>query len=371
MPRLQEFISLIESWYPPHLAEDWDKIGLQVGNSKANLKKVFLTLDITEPAVKESIQQKANLIISHHPLIFNPIISLPESESHTKIISLLLKKKISVYVAHTNLDFSPGGTCHSLAEELKLKNIRGLSLVYEARYKKLVTFVPKSHLEKVAKAMFEAGAGVIGDYSQCSFRLEGQGTFRGSESSNPYLGKAGQLETARETRLEVLVSEDKVNRVVYAMKSAHPYEEVAYDIYTLENPHPKASKGVIGELPKVTTLDRWAKLVKSQLRLKGLRIIGKLNRKIRRVAIVTGSGSDFIQDAVREKCDALITGDMKYHQALNALNLGLAILDIGHYHSEARYMPVLAKRLTKEFKKLDWKIPVVVSQTGSDPFRFI
>ncbi len=370
MAKIQDIIDVLETMFPPYLAESWDKVGLQVGNPKTPGKKIFLTLDVTESSVKEAIQQKANFIISHHPFIFDPITSLVDSETHTRIISLLLKNKISVYVAHTNLDFAPGGTCHSLAEELKLQDIRGLSPVYEQKYKKIVVFVPSTHLEKVSQAMFHAGAGVIGDYSSCSYRIDGTGTFKGSESSNPFLGKAGQLETVKETRLEILVPANKVPDVLKAMRSTHPYEEVAYDIYPLENPHPQASKGVIGTLSKVVKLDTWAKEVKSLLRLKGLRVIGRPDKKIRTAAIVTGSGSDFIADAVREKCDALLTGDMKYHQALHALDIGLAVLDVGHYPSEARYMPVLAKRLNKTFKSLDWQIPIIVSKTGSDPFRF-
>jgi dinuclear metal center YbgI/SA1388 family protein len=370
MAKIQDIINILETMFPPHLAESWDKVGLQVGNPKTPVKKIFLTLDVTETAVKEAIQQKTNLIISHHPFIFDPIKSLVDSEVHTHIISLLLKNKISVYVAHTNLDFSPGGTCHSLAEELKLQNIGGLSPVYEQKHKKIAVFVPSSHLEKVSQAMFSAGAGIIGDYSSCSYRIDGTGTFKGSESSKPFFGKAGQLETVKETRLEMLVPANKVQDVLKAMRSAHPYEEVAFDIYPLENPHPQASKGVIGTLSKIEKLDSWAKEVKSLLRLKGLRVIGKPEQKIRTVAIVTGSGSDFITDAVREKCDALVTGDMKYHQALHALDLGLAVLDVGHYPSEERYMPVLAKRLNKTFKSLNWQIPIVVSKTGSDPFRF-
>lgn len=371
MAKIQDIIDILEKMFPPNLAETWDKVGLQVGNPKTTVIKIFLTLDVTEPAVKEAILQKANLLISHHPFIFDPIISLIDSETHTRIISLLLKNKISVYVAHTNLDFAPGGTCHSLAEELKLQNIRGLSPVYEQQYKKIVVFVPATHLEKVSQTMFSAGAGIIGDYSSCSYRIEGTGTFKGSKVTNPYLGEAGKLETVKETRLEMLVPANKVQDVLKAMHSNHPYEEVAYDIYPLENPHPQASKGVIGTLSKIIQLDTWAKEVKSLLRLKGLRVIGKPEQKIRNAAIVTGSGSDFIDDALRKNCDALVTGDMKYHQALHALDKGLAVLDIGHYPSEARYMPVLAKRLNKTFKSLNWQIPIIVSKTGHDPFRFL
>jgi len=371
MIKVQDIINILETNFPPYLAESWDKIGLQVGNPKTTVRKILVTLDVTESAIKEAIQQKANLIISHHPFIFHPIVSLIESDIQTRIISLLLKYKISVYVAHTNLDFAPDGTCHSLAKELKLHNIRGLNPVYESAFKKLVVFVPLSHLEKVSQAMFSAGAGIIGDYSHCSYRIEGTGTFQGSDSTNPFLGKAGKLETVKETRLEVLVPADKVQIVLRAMRSAHPYEEIAYDIYPLENPHPKTSKGVIGELPKPVLLNRWAKDVKSQLRLKGLRIIGKPDWQIRTVGVVTGSGADFIPNAVRQGCNAMVTGDVKYHQSLYALDCGLAVLDIGHYPSESRYLLVLVKQLTKSIKTLKWNIPVVVSRTGSDPFRFL
>ena len=371
MATVQDIIKILEQWYPPQLAESWDRIGLQVGSRSREVKTIYLTLDVDLAAVKQAVKMQADLILSHHPFLFSPLHHLTEPDAKTEIVKLLLKHDISVYVMHTNLDYAPGGTCHYLAGLMGLLKIKPLASLDTMKFKKIAVFVPESHILKVSTAMFSAGAGIIGDYTDCSFRLKGSGSFRGSRDSNPFSGKPGVFETVEEIRLEVMVPEHLVNAVIGALRGAHPYEEPAYDIYPLENTHPKASQGVYGQLPKPIKLGSFGMQLKKNMKLDALRMVGDSNTLIKSVAVVTGSGGDFIKAALRRKCDVLVTGDLKYHQSMDALTDGLNLLDVGHYPSEAIYLPELERRLKEYLSSRSWKLKTIISTCGKDIFQHL
>jgi dinuclear metal center YbgI/SA1388 family protein len=371
MMKVNEIIKVLENWYPPYLAEEGDPIGLQVGRKTAACRRILVALEVTAPVVKEAIKLKADLIVTHHPLLFRPIKKLTDSDPRYSLLESLMQHRIAVYSMHTNLDFSPDGTCFSLADEMGLQNIRPLIPLPQKLFYKIAVFVPESHLEKVSQAIFNAGGGVIGNYESCSFRLQGIGTFRGNDNTHPFIGKVGNLEAVEETRLEVLIPKVKIHSVIAALKTSHPYEEPAYDIYPLDNQHPQASIGVKGDLKNPVALDNFAQSLKRKMKIPWMKVVGKPQHKIKTVGVITGSGADFIPQAQANGCDILITGDLKYHIAQDALSQGFCVLDIGHYFSEAHFMPVLYKRLQDYAQATDGSFQCYLSKTGADPLRVI
>jgi dinuclear metal center YbgI/SA1388 family protein len=365
---LAEITNQIEKLFPPFLAEPTDKIGLQIGNPNLPIRRMLLTLDITPAVVDEAIRNKINLIISHHPLIYTPLSSLVGSFPLEQMITNLIENKIAVYIAHTNLDFAPEGTTQYLATLLELQGRKILFPFDKPNLKKLVVFVPTSHIDNVAQAVFDAGAGVIGNYSECSFRTEGTGTFRAGDNACPFLGKAGILESAKEIRLETIVPGALLSKVIPAMINAHPYEEVAYDIYPLDNPHPQAAVCIFGTLARPVKLIAFAKTVKKKLNLETLRMVGDQNRMIKTAAVVAGSGMSFFDSIKHSGVDVLLTGDIKYHKAREAELHNLALLDIGHYPSEVIYLPVLKRKLATILPK---GIEIIVSKESRNPFKII
>jgi dinuclear metal center YbgI/SA1388 family protein len=348
---LSQLIDIFEKTYPPYLAAPGDRIGLQLGNPDQPINRILVTLDITPPVVDEAIKTKTNLIIAHHPLIYTPLSTLTTASPLERLLIKLIEHHIAVYIAHTNIDFAPDGTTRFLANLLGLQEQKNLVPFNEAKLKKLVVFIPSTHIDQVAQSIFDAGAGVIGNYSECSFRTQGTGTFRAGDKAKPYLGKIGQFESADEIRFETIVPEAILARVISAMLRVHPYEEVAYDIYSLDNPHPQSAICISGKLAKPMKLAEFAKQVKQQLKLDTIRIIGKPNRIIRTAAVIAGSGMSLLDSVINAGVDVFLTGDIKYHQAREAELAELALLDIGHYPSEIIYIPILKQKLTAVLPK--------------------
>lgn len=358
-------VDTIETIYPPYLAEPGDKIGLQLGNPNQPVNRVLLTLDITPTVVEEAIKTKTNLIIAHHPLIYTPLSTLTTASPLERMLIKLIEHHIAVYIAHTNIDFAPDGTTRYLANLIGLQDQKNLIPFTHAKLKKLVVFIPSTHIDQVAQSIFDAGAGVIGNYSECSFRTQGIGTFRAGDNAKPFLGKVGQLESADEIRFETIVPEAVLARVISAMLRVHPYEEVAYDIYPLDNPHPQSAICISGKLTKPMKLAEFANQVKRNLKLDTIRIIGKPNRVIGTAAVIAGSGMSLLNAVVNFGVDVFLTGDIKYHQAREAELAQLALLDIGHYTSEIIYLPVLKKKLTAVLPK---SIVLSISKKLENPF---
>jgi len=365
--KVKDIIDFMEEIAPKSLAEQWDNVGLLVGSKEQSVNRVMVSLDATSTVVDEAAEKKVDMLITHHPVIFKGLKSLNEEYFIPKILAKLIRNNISVFSAHTNLDAADGGVNEQLAKVLGLAEIRNLNSYREEKLFKLVVFVPVSHVEEVRNALCNAGAGWIGNYSDCSFMTEGTGTFKPLDGSNPYIGKQGNIEKVSEYRLETVVPEKVLKRVIEAMLSAHPYEEVAYDIYPLEIKGKEYGLGKIGELKAPMEFEEFASMVKKQLGIDHLRIIGKMPEEIRKVAVFCGSFDENWSGIVREKADVLITGDIKYHAAVEAAEREICVIDAGHYATEKVIVPVLAKVLQERFPEIE----VICAYTESDPIRTI
>lgn len=362
-----EIFRFIEEWAPKGIAWEKDNVGLQVGSNDNAVKNILLSLDLNEKVVEEAVRKKCNLIISHHPLLFRPLQKIDiQSDKTSKIIAKLLKQNITLYSAHTNLDFTKDGVSFKLAEKLKLSKLNFLQNLNSNQFK-LSVFVPFTHIEQVAEAIFNAGGGVIGEYTNCSFRTIGTGTFRGTEKSNPRLGNKMNLEYVDEIKLEVLIDSFNSPKVISAMINAHPYEEVAYDLYPLANDNVNYGMGVLGYLDKSMTESEFLDYVSKSLKIKNFRYAKGKNSKIRKVAVCGGSGSDLFLTAINKKADAFITSDIKYHTFGDAENR-ILLVDAGHYETEIPSLDELEKRL-KRF--LSNKKVKVFKYTGiTNPVKF-
>jgi len=337
--KIKEVISLLEKWAPLQYQEHYDNSGLQIGNTENNLTGISICLDVSDEVIDDAIKSGVNLIISHHPLIFKGLKKITNQTSTEKHIVKAIKHDISVYSIHTNLDNISGGVNKKICDLLELKHTKILQPLQEKLYK-IVVFCPDIRLadasyvpETVREAMFEAGAGKIGNYDSCSFNLDGTGTFRGNENTNPFIGNSGITEYQKEVRVETIVPEHSLKNVVNAMISAHPYEEVAYDIYPLKNKFEITGAGMTGSLPKTIKEFEFLSFLKEKFNLKYLRHSDFLNREIKNIAVCGGSGSFLINDAIQSGADAFVTADLKYHDFFLA-EQKILLIDIGHYESE-------------------------------------
>ncbi|ABS23243.1 Nif3-like dinuclear metal center hexameric protein [Bacillus cytotoxicus] len=365
-----EVISLFESMYPKHLAMEGDKIGLQIGALNKPVEHVLIALDVTEEVVEEAIQIGANIIITHHPLIFHPLKAIHTDKVYGKIIEKCIKHDIAVYAAHTNVDVAKGGVNDLLAEALELQNTEVLVPTYTEEMKKVVVFVPVTHVDAIRKALGDAGAGYIGNYSHCTFGSQGIGTFIPQEGTNPYIGGTGQLERVEEIRVETIIPASLERKVVKAMLTAHPYEEVAYDIYPLDNKGEALGLGKIGYLQKEMTLGEFAEHVKRSLDIQGARVVGRLDDKVRKVAVLGGDGNKFINQAKFKGADVYVTGDLYYHVAHDAMMLGLNVVDPGHNVEKVMKQGV-QKQLQQKVEAKQFAVQIHASQLHTDPFTFV
>ncbi|MBA4493179.1 Nif3-like dinuclear metal center hexameric protein [Paenactinomyces guangxiensis] len=361
-----ELIQCIDTYAPPSLAIENDRIGLQIGEPNTIVTGVLVTLDVTEAVVDEAIQKGANWIVAHHAVIYQPLKSIRTDQPAGRMIAKMLRHGINVYIAHTNLDAADDGVNDVLAEKLQLKETKVLIPYGEEKLKKLVVFVPEDHHDKLLQALGEAGAGWIGNYSHCTFNTPGVGTFLPTEGTNPFIGKQGQLEKVKEIRLETVVPERIERQVIDAMLNAHPYEEVAYDVYPLEIKGKDLGFGRVGRLEQPVSLGEFARHVKQAYQLEGLRITGDLQQKVQSVAVLGGSGGRYFMDAKRAGADVYITGDIDYHVAQDALAHGLHVIDPGH-HVEHLVVERVCQVL---MQKLEKAVPIYASRVNTNPFRF-
>jgi dinuclear metal center YbgI/SA1388 family protein len=344
--------AVMDAWAPQQLAYGWDRVGLSVGQPSAPVRKVLVALTVTPEAVAAALRAKAQLIISHHPLIWEPIRALRTDRPEIQLYQDLLKADIACFAAHTNLDVAPGGVSHVLASRLSLEDTVPLFPVEHASRVKVVTFVPSTHEDAVRDGMAKAGAGVIGDYTHCSFSSEGIGTYVPGADADPYAGTRGKLSKEPELRLEMLVPEHALGAVLRAMRSAHPYEEVAYDVYPLRDVDPIIGLGVLGGLAKAQSSRAFAEYVRRALKVKHVRLVAGGNGRIRNVAVMGGSGGGEIVN-VPPGIDAFVTGDVRYHDAQAAVARGLTVVDAGHGGTEKWIVPTIAKRLRRCCKGLE------------------
>ena len=346
---IKDVINCIEDFAPPALQESYDNSGVQCGDVNEKATGAILCLDVTEKVINEAIKKKCNLIIAHHPLIFSPLKRITGANYIEQILILAIKKNICIYACHTNADNVRMGVNNKIAEKLALVNCKVLQ-PKKGLLKKLVAFCPTKDAENVRTALFKAGCGQIGNYDGCSFNVDGTGTFKGNENSNPVVGEKNKFTEEPETRIETIFESYKESKVLKALFKAHPYEEIPYDIYSLDNKHPQIGAGLIGELPKAEKEKDFLLNLKAVFKVGAIRHTAILDKKVKKVALCGGSGSFLLKDAIAAGADIFVTGDFKYHQFFDAENK-LVIADIGHYESE-QFTPeifyaVISKKLPK------------------------
>ncbi len=364
--RVTDVCNALETIAPLHLGQKWDNIGLLAGDANAPVSKALLCIDLTPEVATEAIKSGVDFVMAYHPPIFKPVARMTaQSSGPEAAIFRCIANGIAVYSTHTALDAADGGTNDVIA------NLCGVTETEPLEYttsptseRKIATFVPAKNVDAVAKAMSKAGAGRIGDYEQCSYRIEGHGTFFGTEGTNPAAGKRGRLERVDEVRLEMVCPTNRVPKVIAAMTDAHPYEEVAYDIYPIES-HPERGIGRVGRIAQPVTLESLARKLKKASGAPGTHIVGKPIQKIHRVVIVAGAAGSLPFTIPLGKTDVIITGEIRHHDALTILRKPCNAIALGHWSSEHPTLKHLAKRLTVMTKGVLFK----VSRADCEPFQ--
>ena len=345
--RIAEVIKCLEDFAPVSLQEGYDNAGLIIGNANDNCEGIITTLDVTEEVIAEAVLKKCNLIVAHHPIIFKGLKKINGKNYVERTVIAAIKNNISVYAIHTNLDNVINGVNYKIAQKLQLQNLKVLS-PKEDTLKKLVTFSPNANAEKIKDALFKAGAGSIGKYSECSYNVEGIGTFKAGEGSEPYVGEIGKRHTENETRIEVIFPSYLREEVVQSLKNSHPYEEVAYDIYSLMNDSISIGSGLTGDFEEPVSEEELLSMLKKGFGLSVIRHTALLNKKIVKVAVCGGAGSFLINAAKAAGAGVYITSDIKYHEFFDADNT-ILLADIGHYESEQFAIELLADILRQKF----------------------
>jgi len=362
---VQDVINHLEELSPLAYAEDFDNVGLLVGNKNAEVSGILVTLDTIEAVVDEAIEKQCNLIVSFHPIIFKGLKQLTGKSYVERVVMKAIKNDISIFAIHTALDNAINGVNDMICEKLSLVN-RKILIPQNATIKKLTTYVPKNELNKVRDALFQAGAGSIGNYDNCSFNVDGTGTFNGNESSNPTKGEKGVTQEEEEVKLTVIFAKHLQGKILQSLFKVHSYEEVAYEIVTLENKNQDIGMGMIGELENAINEADFLNQLKTKMNTSAIRHSQLLNKPIKKVAVLGGSGSFAISAAKAAKADIFITADLKYHDFFQAEN-SILLADIGHYESEQFTKSLLVAYLTK-------KIPnfaIILSNTDTNPVKYL
>lgn len=368
---------IVAEMFPPALAESWDNVGLQIGDPAAPARRAMTCLEVTAPTLAEARRAKADAIVAHHPLVFKPLRGVVESRPAERLVAETIRAGIGLVVAHTNMDCAPWGTNQALAEACGLRPVdflepRILPLEGAEDCLKLAVFVPEGHERKIIDAIHRGGGGRIGLYTHCTFRSLGLGTFLGGEGSDPFLGKAGRFEQAREWRLEAVVPRAARESVLRELLAAHPYEEPAYDFYPLAGAEIRAGLGCVAEPRARMDLAGLIRGVKRGLGLKSVRLSGphaaRLRRSIRKVAICSGSGGSLLARAAQAGADAFLTGEMNYHHGVEAAQRGLDVIEAGHFESERIVAAPLAERLAQAARGRGFRLDAFAARSDFQPF---
>jgi dinuclear metal center YbgI/SA1388 family protein len=363
MLTVSRVVQYIEAFAPPDTAADRDNVGLLLGNQDSPVRKIMTCLTVTPASAAEAIAAGVNLIVTHHPILFRAVQRLTAGDAEGRMLLDLAQAGVAVYSPHTAFDNAVGGINDQLALTIGLVDVGPLRRREAAGECKLVVFVPEADLARVSDALFDAGAGRIGQYSQCSFRTAGTGTFFGSEASNPARGQKGRREEVAEWRLEAVCPEERVAAAITALRKAHSYEEPAYDVVPLRPRLSARGEGRIGRLPQPLSLESLGRIVKERLAAAFVHTVGDRARAINRVAIACGAGGEFLGDAVGAGADLLLTGEVRFHDCLSAEARGVALLLPGHYATERCGVESLAERLTREWPDVE----VWASRAERDP----
>jgi dinuclear metal center YbgI/SA1388 family protein len=364
MTLLKDLIHELERLAPPAYQESYDNSGLLVGDPDQQVTGVLLSLDATEAVVEEAVRRGCNVVVAHHPIVFKGLKKITGRTYVERTVIKAIKNDVALYAIHTNLDHVSQGVNRMIAQRLGLQNIRILA-PKKGLLMKLTFFVPVAATQTVLEAVYAAGAGQIGAYSRCSFRTEGTGTFRPGAAANPAVGERGADEQVPENRVEVLLPSHLEHSVMKVLRQAHPYEEVAYYLSTLENEHQEVGAGAVGELPEPLETADFLRMVQQHMPTPLIRHTEPLPRPIRRVAVCGGAGSFLLPDALRAGADAFITADYKYHEFFDAENR-ILICDIGHYESEVHTKEVLYNHLSEKFGNF----ALCLSDTNTNPVRY-
>ena len=369
IPKTADILGIINKIAPASLAEAWDNSGLQIGDPTAEVTKVMISLDPTPDVIDSALKASCQLLVTHHPLIFKPLKSISTTTPLGSSIQKAIKGGLSIVSLHTNYDIASGGLNDLLASKLGLSNVVPLKVTANSELFKLVVFVPADHIESVRSALFDF-AKSQGNYRDCSFATDGVGTFTPLEGAEPFVGIVGELATVNEGRLELLIERGQLPRALKALLVAHPYEEPAFDIYPLLNEGEKFGLGRIGRLPDFATLGEYACQLKKVLSAPLIRYVGDPMARISKVALCSGSGASLLRDAVRAGADLLVTGDVKYHEAREAEDLGLALIDAGHFSTEIIMVDDITERLGRALVTAGYtSCNVEACRTEMDPFR--
>jgi dinuclear metal center YbgI/SA1388 family protein len=362
---IKDILNEIEQYAPPALQEGYDNAGIQTGDAGLPARGALLCLDVTEAVVDEAVRKGCNLIISHHPLVFKPVKSLTGRTYIERCIIKACKHDIVVYAAHTNLDNAVRGINHHLGQLIGLRHMRILSPQQNALLK-LVTFVPSAYAGTVRDALFHAGAGHIGHYDSCSFNQEGEGTFRAGEDCRPFCGEPGKLHHEKEVRIETVVPAFRKNAVTYALLSAHPYEEPAFDFYPLSNTWNMAGSGITGELPEKEEAFSFLLRIKKLLQASSIRHSAITGKHVRRVALCSGSGAFLIPGAIASGADIFITGEARYNDFYDVEDKILLAV-VGHYESEICTKDIFHKIISEKFPTF----ALHLSNVNSNPVKYL
>lgn len=363
--KLSEIIAFLNAEISLALQESYDNCGLLVGNTGSEITGAMICLDITDEVLDEAIGKNCNLIISHHPLIFSGLKSLTGRTDTERLVIRAIRENLAVFALHTNLDNHFEGVNHFLCEKLGILNPEILKPM-PGILRKLVTFCPPSHSTQIREAIFNAGAGHIGNYDCCSYSTAGEGTFRAQAGANPFIGELGKLHTESELRIETIFPAHVEDSVIKALKQAHPYEEVAYDIYPLTNNNLRTGAGMIGSLPKAVDAEEFLMHVKKTLQTGCIRHTNLKNKKVQRIAVCGGSGSFLISDAISCGADIYMTGDIRYHDFFIPGN-NMILADIGHFESEQFTKELIYTLLKKKFTTF----ALFISGTNTNPVNYL
>lgn len=363
--KISEITQELEKLAPLAYAEDFDNVGLLVGNPNAEVSKILVTLDTLESVIDEAIEKGANLIVSFHPIIFSGMKKLTGKNYVERVVQKAIKHDINIYATHTALDNSQFGVNHQISKQLNLKNTEIL-IPQKETLRHLVTYIPMESAEKVRTALFEAGAGFIGKYDNCSFNLEGTGTYRPNEGANPFKGEIGKTEFTKEERISIVFNKHLESDIFRALRNSHPYEEIAYELFQLENTNQNIGMGMIGELENEMEETEFLNYLKEKMQTELVRHSKLLNQKIKTVAVLGGSGSFAIANALQKVADVFITADLKYHDFFSAESR-ILLADIGHFESEQFTKDLLTAYLSEKFPNF----AILKSEINTNPVHYI
>ena len=362
--KIKDVIDYLEDFAPISLQEDYDNSGLNIGNINNELTNVLVSLDCNLEVIKEAISKNCNLIITHHPIIFKNLRSITGSNNSENCIVEAIKNNISIYCIHTNLDNTFYGVNYKIAEKLKINDYNILKPI--SNIFKLEVYCPDEHCDELRNAIFESGAGKMGNYDSCSFNVNGKGTFKPLSGSKPSIGKKNKLEVVSEQKLDFIFYENQMKNVLQAMEKSHPYEKIAHQIIKLNNKNLYAGSGGYGFLAKSTRTVDFIKLLKIIFKAEGIRHTKVLNEKVHKIAFCGGSGSFLIESAIKNKCDVFITSDLKYHDFFDYQDQ-ICIVDIGHFESEQFTMDLIKEKISQNFSTF----AVHLSNVKTNPIKYL